>query len=76
VSWCVDEVDLVVVPVEGDGGGADGDAAGALLWQVVHSGGALVDLARLGEGAGVEEHALGCGGFAGVDVCDYADVAD
>lgn len=44
----VDEVYLVVGPVEGDGGGTDGDAAGALLWEVVHGGGALVDLAGFG----------------------------
>ncbi len=63
------------VPGAGDGGGGDRDAALALLLHPVGDRGALVHLAHLVDGAGIEEDALGRGGLAGVDVRGDADVA-
>ena len=72
----VDDLDQVVAPVRlGDRRG-DGDAVALLLGHVVHVGGAVVDLADLVQGAGVEEDAFGQGRLAGVDVCGDADVPD
>ena len=76
VSGGVDEGDVVAFPLEGRGGGLDGDAALALLYHEVHGGLAVVDLAELVGLAGVEEDALGHGGLAGIDVRHDADVAD
>ena len=63
------------VPGAGDGGRGDRDPALALLLHPVGHRGALVDLAHLVDGAGVEEDALGRGRLAGVDVRGDADVA-
>ena len=62
-------------PEGGDGGRGDGDAALALLHHPVRGGVAVVHLAHLVDGAGVEEDPLGGGGLAGVDVRHDADVA-
>src|SRR5476649_2297608 len=63
------------VPGTGNGGGGDRDAALALLFHPVGHRGALVDLAHLVDGAGVEKNALGRRGLAGIDVRGDADVA-
>ena len=44
----VDEIDLMVLPREGDGSGVDGDASLAFLAHEVHHGVAVVHLARVG----------------------------
>jgi hypothetical protein len=67
---------MCVLPGERDAGGVDGDAALLLLRIVVGVGGPLVDLADAVLGAAVEQHPLGDGRLAGVDVGDDADVAD
>ena len=76
VAGRVDQVDLDVLPGEGDRGGVDRDAPLLLLGVVVGDGGALVDLAHAVAEAAVEQHPLGDGGLAGVDVGDHADVAE
>ena len=81
VARGVDDVDgdrlaVEVVPAAGDGGGDDGDAALALLLEVVGGRAPLVDVAHPVDLAGVEEDALGGRRLAGVDVRDDADVAD
>lgn len=77
VAGRVQQIDAVCgAPVEADGRTADGDAALALLRQAIGDGGAVVHLAQLVRLAGVEEHALGGGGFAGIDVRQDADVAN
>jgi hypothetical protein len=81
----VDDVQAVLVellvhalPEAGGRRGGDGDATLLLLRHPVHRGGAVVHLAELVRYAGVEQHALGRGGLACVDVrarcrcCDSA----
>jgi len=65
----------MILPEAGRGGGRDGDAAFLFLFHPVHGGGAFMDFAILCLLAGVEKHALGDRGLAGVDVGDDADVA-
>src|SRR5476649_2735851 len=62
------------VPGTGNGGGGDRDAALALLFHPVGHRRALVDLAHLVDGAGVEKDALGRRGLARVDMRGDADV--
>src|SRR6185295_3245206 len=70
----VDQVDLVVLPVDGGGGGGDRDAALALLLHPVELRLAVVDLADLVDASRVEQETLADRGLAGVDVSDDADV--
>ena len=72
----VDQVELVGPPADRRRGGRDRDAALLLLGQVVHLRGALVHLPHRVLLPRVEEHALGEGGLARVDVRDDAEVAD
>ena len=76
VARRVDDVDAVVLPLAGDGGGGDGDAPLALLLHVVGGGVAVVHLADLVRHAGVIEDPLGRGGLAGIDMRGDADIAD
>ena len=75
VAGRVDDVDAVVVPAAGRGGGRDGDAPLLLLFHPVHRRRALVDLADLVVAAGVVEDPLGRRGLARVDVGHDPDVA-
>jgi hypothetical protein len=75
VAGRVDDVDAVVAPGGGGGGGGDGDAALALLLHPVHRGGAVVHLAHAVDAARIEQHPLGQGGLAGVDMGHDADVS-
>ncbi len=72
----VDQVDLVLLPLERGRGRGDRDPALALLLHPVHLGLAVVDLADLVDLAGVEQEPLRHGGLAGVDMGDDAEVAD
>ena len=72
----VDDVDTVVVPVAGRGGGRDRDAARSLLLHPVHHGGAFVDLADLIGPARIVEYPLGDRRLAGIDVGDDADISN
>jgi len=76
VSRRIDDVDPVVLPVAGGGGGRDRDAPLLLLAHPVHRGGAVVDLTELVGLARVEQDPLGRGRLAGIDVGHDADVAD
>ena len=71
----VDNIDAVVAPETGGRRRRDRDAALLLLHHPVHRRGAFVHLADLVVDAGVEEHALGGGGLAGIDVRHDADIA-
>src|SRR5208282_2666469 len=75
VSRRVDNIDAVVAPEARGSGRRDGDAALLLLHHPVHRRSAFVHLADLVVDAGVEEHALGSGGLAGIDVGHDADIA-
>ena len=82
VTGRVDDVDAMLVvllvhalPEARGRGGSDRDAALLFLLHPVHDRSAVVDLADLVGEAGVEQHALGCGRLARVDVGDDADVA-
>ena len=74
VAGRVDDVDLVVVVVEGGIFGEDGDAALALEVVGVHD--ALGDGLVGAEGAGLAQHGVDEGGLAVVDVRDDGDVID
>ena len=65
---------LGVAPLDGDGGAVDGDALGLFERVEVGGGVAVVDVADLVLGAAEVEDALRRRGFAGVHVCDDADV--
>ena len=73
----VDQVDLVVVPLDRGGGAGDRDAALALQVHVVHGGAVAVaaDVFDLVDAAGVEQNPLAQGRLARVDVGGDADVA-
>jgi hypothetical protein len=75
VTRRVDDVDPVVLPVDGGGGRGDRDAALLLLVHPIHDRGAFVDLADLVGLAGVVKDPLGRRGLAGVDVGHDPDVA-
>ena len=77
-TWPGVSIRLIVTSFQGNVTQADvdGDAALLLLGVEVGDGGALVDLAHAVRGAAVEQHPLGDGGLAGVDVGDDADVAE
>ena len=75
MSGRVDQIELVIAPVERDGRRRDGDSALALLLHVVHDRVSVVHVAQVLGEARVVEHALGGRRLAGVDVRDHADVA-
>jgi hypothetical protein len=72
VARRVDQVDLVLLPLERGGRRRDRDPALALLLHPVHLGLAVVDLADLVDLAGVKQESLGYRGLARVDVSDDA----
>lgn len=79
VSWCVDEVDAVVAPLEICGCGLDGDSLFSLQLHEIHCGAHRIWAFDFVDGAYlscVEEHPLWEGGLAGVDVRWNADVSD
>ncbi len=79
VARGVDQVDIVVAPDAVGGGRLDGDALLALEIHGVHGGthtGLALHLFDLVDFPGVEEDALGKGGFPRVDVGRDPDIAD
>ncbi len=76
VTRRIDQVDLVLLPLERGGGGGDRDPALPLLLHPVHLGLAVVDLADLVDLAGVKQEPLRDRRLAGIDVGDHAQVAD
>src|SRR5262249_2962406 len=75
VAGGVDDVDLVVAPVDGDGGRVDRDPLLPLERVEVGGGVAGVDVADLVLGPAVVEDALGGRGLARVHVGEDADVS-
>ena len=71
----VDDVDAVVFPEAGRGGGRDGDAALLFLLHEIHGGGAVMDFADLVALAGIIKNALSRRRLAGIDMRGNADVA-
>src|SRR6185295_6694743 len=76
VARGVDQVEPVALPLDGGGGGRDGDAALALLLHPVEGGVAVVDVADLVGPAREVQDAFARGRLARVDVRDDADVPD
>jgi len=76
VARGVDQVDLVLLPLERGGRRGDRDPALALLLHPVHLGLTVVDLADLVDLAGVEQEPLGDGRLTRVDVRHDAEVSD
>ena len=72
----IDEIDLVLSPIEADGCRSDGDASFAFLFHVIHGGGAFVNIAGGRKGSCVVKHSLGGCGFACIDMCDNTDISD
>jgi hypothetical protein len=70
----IDDVDAMIAPERGRGGGRDRDAPFLFLGHPVHGRGAVVDLADLVDLLRVEEDPLGHGRLARVDMRDDADV--
>ncbi len=75
VARGVDDVDLVIFPLDGGGRRGDRDALLALELHVVHHRAFTLDLLDHVGAAGVEQDALGQRGLARVDVGRDADVA-
>jgi hypothetical protein len=75
MSRRVDDIDAMVVPETGSGGGGDGDAAFLLLFHPVHRGGAFVYLADPMDSPCIVQDSLGRGRFARVDMRGDADIA-
>ncbi len=76
VSWGVDDVDLVALPLTGDRGGGDGDAALTFLGHPIGDRGAFVHFTDLVRDAGVVQDALAHCGLAAIDVRHDANVAN
>ncbi len=74
VTGRVDDVDAVIAPEAGGGGGRDRDAALLFLLHPVHDGGAFVHFADLVRNTGVEQDPLCRRRLAGIDVRHDADV--
>ena len=74
VAGSVDQAEAVIAPDAGRGSRCDRDAPFALFLQVVHGGGALVDLAHLVAPAGDVQDALGDRRLARIDVRDDPNV--
>src|SRR5690606_38991432 len=70
-----DDVEAVLLPEAGGGGGLDGDTAFLLLFHEVGGGRPVVYLTDLVDLPGQLEDALGRGGLAGVDVREDAVIA-
>jgi hypothetical protein len=75
VSRGIDKVYFKFLPRAPGGGGGDGDSSFLLLFEIVHNGGAVVDLAHFVGFSRVIEDPLGDGGLAGVDVGHNAYVS-
>src|ERR1039458_6273152 len=73
---CVDNVDLVILPVTGDGGANDGDASLAFLSHPVGSGVTLVHFADFVFQAGTIQNTFGSRGFPGINMSNNTDVAN
>ena len=71
----VDNVEAMILPEATGRRGLDGDAALTLLVHEVRRCGTVVDFTHLMDLARQAEHALGRSSFAGVHVCEDADVA-
>ena len=76
VTGCVDEIEGMVFPVEGNGSGLNRDASFLFFGIVIGRGGALVNASDFVNEVGVEEHPFGNGRFSRIDMGDNADVAD
>jgi hypothetical protein len=74
VTWCIDDVDAIAVPVKGGVLRPDGDAFFALEIHRVHH--AFLDLLVETEGAGLTEQLIDQRRLAVIDVGDDCDVAD
>ena len=74
VTWRVNQVDLVSLPVEGHSSCPDRDTTLAFLLHVVHDSVAVVDLTRSSQSTCVVQHALSDCRFASVDMSDDPDI--
>jgi hypothetical protein len=76
VAGGVDDVERLALPLVGVHGRVDADLAPLLLGRDVGDGGAVLDAARLGEGAGAVEHRLHERRLPCAAVREDGDVAD
>ena len=75
MAWRIDQVDVDILPVEGDAGGVNGDAALLFFLVKVSLGRSLIDHSNAVSGSAAVEHSLGDGRLAGIDMGDDADVS-
>ena len=61
---CIDEIDSMLVPRNGDRRRRDGDATLAFLFHVIHGGVPIVHVAHRSNETGMIEHAFDRGGFS------------
>ena len=72
----IDDVDAVVAPEAGRGGGSDGDATFLFLRHPVHGRSSIVDLTHLIGDPRVEQDSLRRRRLTGIDVRHDADIAN
>nr|ACM91102.1 hypothetical protein Xoryp_05010 [uncultured bacterium Rlip1] len=75
VTGSIDKVDLIAVPMCGDGCRSDGDAALLLLFHEVHSGLAVVGLAHLTVHAREEQDTFRNRSLSSIDMRSDTDVS-
>ena len=76
VTGRVDEIECVSFPVEGYGGGLNGDTAFLFFGIVVGNGRTLIDHSDFVYEVGIEEHSFRNGGLTRIDMGNDADVAE
>ena len=76
VAGGVDDIDAVVSPTGGDGGGSDGDAPLLLLGHPIRCGSSVVDLSQFVNHTGIKQDPLRGGRLAGINVGGNANVAN
>ena len=75
VSWCIDDVDAVTLPVCRRGSGSDRDTAFLLLCHPVHGGSTIVRLTHLVVDTGVVQNTLCRRRLTGIDMSHDTNIA-
>ena len=75
MSWCIDDVDAVALPVCRRGSGSDRDTAFLLLCHPVHGGSTIVRLTHLVVDTGVVQDTLCRRRLTGIDMSHDTNIA-
>jgi hypothetical protein len=77
VARRIDDVDRLILPLDGRRRRGDGNTTLLLEFHMVHGHGTIfiLDVAHAMDAAGVIQNALGQRGFTGVDMCGNPDIS-